>query len=236
MISALIISFYDHNYIEECIASLSFVDEIIVIGKIDPVVLSGIEHQNLVQFIESENLNFDFLLEKAHSKASHNWILGLEANHCISKQLAEEINEIIMNTDSTGNYKAKIRFKFMGKFLKFSGYRSSYTSLLVHKNSIKNKTTSKKLKYSIEELYLDFDRYSERQTIQAKQKAQQLYTKSKQPNLFHFLVKPLWKLKKIFLLKLGFLDGKEGFVFAYLNAFKEFKTYLFLWLMYRNIE
>ena len=58
MISALIISFYDHNYIEECIASLSFVDEIIVIGKIDPVVLSGIEHQNLVQFIESENLNF----------------------------------------------------------------------------------------------------------------------------------------------------------------------------------
>jgi len=236
MISAFVISFYDHNYIKECISSLAFVDEILIVGKIDSAVLSEIEQKNPVQFIESETLDFDFLFEKTYSKASHDWIVVLEANHCIPNQLAEEINEIVKNTDSTGNYKAKKRFKFMGEFLKFCGYRSTYISLLVHKNSIKNKTKSKKLKHPIEELYLDFDRYNERQTIKAKQEAQQLYIKNKHPNLFHFLVKPLWKLKKIFLLKLGFLDGKEGFVFAYLNAFKEFKTYLFLWLMYRNIE
>ena len=236
MISAIVISFYDHNYIKECISSLAFVDDIIIVGKIDSVVLSEIEHKNPVQFIESETLDFDFLFEKTYSKASHDWIVVLEANHCIPNQSAEEINEIVLNTDSTGNYKAKKRFKFMGEFLKFCGYRSTYISLLVHKNSIKNKTKSKKLKHPIEELYLDFDRYNERQTIKAKQEAQKLYIKNKHPNLFHFLVKPLWKLKKIFLLKLGFLDGKEGFVFAYLNAFKEFKTYLFLWLMYRNIE
>jgi len=236
MISAIVISFYDHNYIKECISSLAFVDDIIIVGKIDSVVLSEIEHKNPLQFIESETLDFDFLFEKTYSKASHDWIVVLEANHCIPVQLAEEITEIVLNTDSTGNYKVKTRFMFMGKFLKFSGYRSCYTPLILHKKSIKSKITSKKLKHSIEELYLDFDRYSERQTIKAKQKAQQLYIKNKQPNLFHFLGKPLWKLKKIFLLKLGFLDGKEGFVFAYLNAFKEFKTYLFLWLMYRNIE
>ena len=40
---------------------------------------------------------------------------------------------------------------FMGKFLKFSGYRSSYTPLILHKKSIKSKITSKKLKHSIEE-------------------------------------------------------------------------------------
>ena len=236
MISAFVISFYDHNYIKECISSLAFVDEILIVGKIDSAVLSEIEHKNPVQFIESETLDFDFLFEKTYSKASHDWIVLLEANHCIPNQLAEEINEIVLNTDSTGDYKAKKRFKFMGEFLKFCGYRSTYISLLVHKNSINNKTRSKKLKHPIEELYLDFDRYNERQTIKAKQEAQKLYIKNKHPNLFHFLVKPLWKLKKIFLLKLGFLDGKEGFVFAYLNAFKEFKTYLFLWLMYRNIE
>jgi hypothetical protein len=236
MISAFVISFYDHTYIKECIASLGFADEIIIIGKIDSVLLSEIEHKNPVQFIETENPSFDFLLEKAQSKSSHNWILGLEANQYVSKQLTEELTEIATNVDATGNYKVKTRFKFMGSVLRFSGYRASYTSLLVHKNSIKNNTTTKTLKHPINELYLDFDRYNERLTKKAKQSAQLLYQKKKQPNFFHFLWIPLWKLKTTFIFKLGFLDGKKGFIFAYLNAFKEFKTYLFLWLMYRNIE
>ena len=95
MISAIVISFYDHNYIKECISSLAFVDDIIIVGKIDSVVLSEIEHKNPVQFIESETLDFDFLFEKTYSKASHDWIVVLEANHCIPVQLAEEITEIV---------------------------------------------------------------------------------------------------------------------------------------------
>ena len=111
MISALIISFYDHNYIEECIASLSFVDEIIVIGKIDPVVLSGIEHQNLVQFIESENLNFDFLLEKTFSST-----------------LYQEIREVI-----------RLAWRFWGVFARFRGdhaYLGLCCNLEVWKNIV----------------------------------------------------------------------------------------------------
>jgi len=236
MISAIVISFFDHSYIKECIASIAFVDEIIIVGKIDPTVLSEIQHTHPVQFIESEYIDFDFLLEKGSSKASHNWIVGLEANHCISNQLAEEITEIAMNPDSSGNYKAETRFNFMGKLLKFSGYRTRYTSLLFHKNSLGTKIAAKKLKSPIEELYIDFDRYNERLTTKAKLRAQDLYINKIRPNFFHFSWNPLWELKKIFIFKLGFLDGKEGFVFAYLKAFEEFKTYLFLWLMYRNIE
>ena len=232
MISALVISFDDYNYTKECISSLNFVDEIIIVGKIDQDLRCKIKHKNTVQFIESESQDYNVLLKKA----SHEWIIRLEANHYISKPLAEEITKITLNADLESNYKVKTRFKFMGKTLKFSGYRSSYASFLFHKNSITNKKAAKKLKNPIEELYLDFDRYNEWLTKKAKQKASVLYTNKRHPNFFNFLCIPLWKLKQTFIFKLGFLDGKEGFVFAYLNAFKEFKTYLFLWLMYRNIE
>ena len=236
MISAIVISSYDHDYLKECIASLAFVDEIIIAGKMDPSVLSKIKHKKSVRFIESEHHDFDVLLKKASSKASHKWIICLEANLYISDLLANEVTEIATNADSEGNYKAKTHFKFMGNVLKFSGYRNSYTSFLFHKNSITNKKAAKKLKHPIEELYLDFDRYNKRLTKKAKQKASVLYNNKRHPNFFNFLFNPLWKLKQTFIFKLGFLDGKEGFVFAYLIAFKEFKTYLFLWLMYRNIE
>jgi glycosyltransferase involved in cell wall biosynthesis len=89
---------------------------------------------------------------------------------------------------------------------------------------------------SFKEKYLDFDSYNERLTKKAKQRASELFARKKRPNFFHLLWKPLWELKVNFVFKIGFLDGKEGFVFAYLKAFEEFKTYLFLWLMYRNIE
>jgi len=236
MISAIVISFYDHDYLKECIASLAFVDEIIIAGKMDPSVLSKIKHKKSVRFIESEHHDFDVLLKKASSKASHKWIICLKANLYISDLLANEVTEIATNADSEGNYKAKTHFKFMGKALKFSGYRNSYTSFLFHKNSITNKKAAKKLKHPIEELYLDFDRYNERLTKKAKHRARMLFIYKKRSNFLNFLWNPLWILKKTFFIKLGFLDGKEGFVFAYSNAFKEFKTYMFLWLMYRNIE
>ena len=236
MISAIVISFYDHSYLKECLASIAFVVEIIIVGKIDEAVLSEIQQTYPVQFIESRAVDFDFLLEQANSEASHDWIMGLEANQFVSNQLSQEITEIASNADSGGNYKLKTRFNFMGKLMKFSGYKTRYTSLLFHKNSLSTKAATKKIKNPIEELYLDFDRYNERLTQKAKLRAEYLYGLKKRPNFFYFSWNPLWTLKKIFFLKLGFLDGKEGFIFAYLNAFKEFKTYLFLWLMYRNID
>ena len=236
MISAIVISFYDHDYIKECIASIAFVDEIIIIGKVDQVVLSEIQQTYPARYIESRAVDFDFLLKQASSEASHDWIIGLEANQSVSNQLSQEITEIALNNGFRENYKLKTRFNFMGKLMKFSGYRTSFTSFLFHKNSLGIKAATKKLKNPIEELYLDFDRYNERLTQKAKLRSEYLYGLKKRPNFFHFSWNPLWTLKKIFFLKLGFLDGKEGFIFAYLNAFKEFKTYLFLWLMYRNID
>ena len=236
MISAIVISYFDHSHIKECIASINFVDEIIITGKIDPTVLSEIQHTRAVKFKESRFIDFNFLLKRASLEASHDWIIGLEANQSVSVQLAEEINEIAMNTDSSRNYKAKTHLNFMGKLLKFSGYRTCYTSILFHKNSLGTKIAVKKLKGPIEELYLDFDRYNEQLTKKAKLRAYDLFIKGKRPNFFHFSWNSLWELKKIFIFKLGFLDGKEGFVFAYLKAFEKFKTYLFLWLMHRNIE
>lgn len=236
MISALVIFFDDYSYIEECISSLDFVDEIIIVGKIDQDLRSKIKHKNTVQFVVSESLESNVLLMEARSKASHEWIIEFEADHYISNPLAEEITKIASNADSEGIYKVKTRFNFMGKLLKFSGYRTLSTSFLFHKNSIANKRATKKLKHPIEKIYLDFDHYNERLTEKAKQKARVLYNNKRYPNFFNFLFNPIWKLKQMFIFKLGFLDGKEGFVYAYLNAFKEFKTYLFLWLMYRNIE
>ena len=85
-------------------------------------------------------------------------------------------------------------------------------------------------------MYLDFDSFSQRTTQIAKRKAFKLYSKKVKPNMIDFIWKPFWTLKKECVFNLCILDGKQGFILAYLRAFMQLKTYLFLWLNYRNLE
>jgi len=236
MISAIVISFSDHNYIKDCIASLAFVDEVIIVGNIDPIILLELKHHQPIQFVNSEAVDLDQLYKQASLKTTHDWILGLEANHCISKQLSQEIMEARLKTNSKEGFKVKIEYSFMGKLMKFSGYKTSYTTLLFHKKLHNSNAVTRKLKHPIKELYKGFDSHNERLNKKAKLSAKLLYAKNIRPNFIHFLCKPVWEFKTNYIFKLCVLDGKEGFIFAYLKAFNTFKTYLFLWLLYRNLE
>ena len=236
MVSAIVFSFNDHKYVKDCISSLSFVNEVIVIGKIEQSVLSEIQCPFPVRYIESEFTGFHQLTKEAIKNVSYKWIVAIEANHCISKYLSQEIIKIVSDEKSSGIYNVKTRFNFMGKSMQYSGYRTSSSPLLWQLTVNYKTTPSKAFKNLIDEIYLDFDSYNGRLTEKAKQRARELFINQKRPFFLYFFLKPFCKLIINYVFKLGLLDGKEGFVFAYIKAFQEFKTYLFLWLMYRNLE
>ena len=118
MISAIVISFNDHKYLKDCIASVSFANEILVVGKIEQTVLSEIQDSSPIQYVESESVDFHQLTKQASEKASHKWIITLEANRSISKSLSQEIIEIATNAPASGVYNVKTRFNFMGKWMR----------------------------------------------------------------------------------------------------------------------
>lgn len=234
MISAVVISFNDEAYLEACLKHLTFVHQIIVIGSLDFEVEQKLKKQFDFHFIKNEKDDLSLLFEIATPHCQHDWILGIEANMVISTDLKNEILSKIDPQKKPKIYKAKIQFDFMGKPLKFSGYRRKWTAILWPKNSrnISLAQLNSKLKTS----YLGFDIFSERTTQIAKRKALKLYTKNIKPNMIDFIWKPFWILKKECIFKLCLLDGKQGFVLAYFRAFTQLKTYLFLWLKYRNLE
>jgi hypothetical protein len=84
--------------------------------------------------------------------------------------------------------------------------------------------------------YKTFDAYNEKLTRYSKLQAEMLYRKNVRPKFYHFTLRPAWRLFHQYVIKLGFLDGREGFILAYLSAFGVFKRYLFLWTMYRKID
>jgi len=56
-------------------------------------------------------------------------------------------------------------------------------------------------------------------------KALELFNKGEKPNAFHFIFRPFYKFIANYVLRLGFLDGKEGFQICYLSAYGVYFRY-----------
>ena len=102
----------------------------------------------------------------------------------------------------------------MGKWMQYSGYRTSMSPLLYPTKVTDFKLNTNTLKHSIDEIYLDFDSYNERLTKKAKQRASELFARQKRPHFFHLLCKPLWKLKVNFVFKTWFSGRKRRLCFG----------------------
>jgi glycosyltransferase involved in cell wall biosynthesis len=248
MISALAITYNEEEHIERFIKSLSFADEIIIVdsNSTDKTVEIAKRHNAKIF-----NRNFDhFSAQKnfALNQASHEWIIFFDLDEIISEQLADEIkSKIAIDTNVTA-YKVKRNFYFMGKHMQYSGFQNDaivrvfkksychYGDDFVHE-TLEVKGTFETLKNTSDHYtYKTFDSYNEKLTGYSKLQAERLYHKNLRPKYFHFVIRPFWRFFHQYIIKFGFMDGKEGFILAYLSAFAVLKRYLFLWTMYRKID
>jgi len=248
MISALAITYNEEANIEKFILCLSFADEIIIVdsNSTDNTVSLATElgAKVLVRDFDNFSNQKNFALQQANNE----WVVFFDLDETISKELAEEIKSTIKNPKNTDAYMVKRNFYFMGKHIKYSGFqndtvvrvfkksKAKYSSNLVHE-TLEVDGDIGKLKHKCNHYsYKGFDHYNNKLTQYSKLQAQSLYNKNVRPNLYHFLVRPCYRFWHQYLIRLGFLDGKEGFILAYTSAFSVFKRYLYLWTMYRNIE
>lgn len=248
MISAIAITYNEEEHIERFIKSLSFADEIIIVDSNSTDRTVAMAEQLKTKVYKRAFDNFSSQKNYALEKANYEWIVFFDLDELISEELASEIKTKIDSAPDTSAFKVKRNFYFMGKHIRYSGFQNDavvrvfkkskcdFGNNLVHEK-INVTGTTKLLKNSSDHYsYKTFDSYNEKLTHYSKLQATALYRQQVRPKLYHFLLRPFWRLIHQYIIKLGFLDGKEGFILAYLSAFAVFKRYLFLWTMYRKID
>lgn len=248
MISALAITYNEESNIESYIESLSFADEIIIVDSFSTDQTVDLAKKYQVKIVQREFDNFSNQKNYAISLAKHDWIVFFDLDEKISEPLVKEIVSIINSENPLKAYMVKRKFIFMGKRLKYSGFQTDEVVRLFNKNYCKYNgnsvhetiVTSEKIgvlkNTSDHYTYKDFDSYNQKLSQYSKLQAEALYKKNVRPNLYYFLFRPWYRFMHQYFLRLGILDGKEGFILAYINAFSVFKRYIQLWLMYRKIN
>lgn len=242
-ITALALTFNEEENVKRYVESLSFADEIVFIDSFSSDKTVEIARECGVTVFQRE---FDTLANQkdfAISKASNDWITFFDLDEVVTPELSKEILEKAGNTNIQIAYSVKRKFFFFGKQIKYGEWHSDDTVKLFNKTtySLNNELTAngriKKLKSAADYYgYQSFDSYNAKLNRLSNLEATALYSKNKRPNFYHFFILPnLYFLKK-YIVKLGLLEGKEGFILCYLHSFAIFKRYLNLWLMYRKIE
>ncbi|WP_372753280.1 glycosyltransferase family 2 protein [Mariniflexile sp.] len=248
MISALAITYNEEKHIERFIKSLSFADEIVIIDSNSSDKTVEIAKAHNAKVIIRDFDNFSAQKQFALEQAKHDWVVFFDLDEDISEALATEIQEKIKVKHDVTAYKVKRNFYFMGKHMKYSGFQNdvvfrvfkkshaTFSSNPVHETLSVNGNTEVLKNTSNHYSYCTFDSFNQKLTSYSKLQAQMLYDKKVRPNFYHFVIRPFWRFFHQFFIKFGILDGKEGFILAYLNAFGVLKRYLFLWTMYRRID
>jgi glycosyltransferase involved in cell wall biosynthesis len=247
-ITALLITYNEEQHIERFIDNADYADEIIIIDSFSTDKTTEIASKNpKVKIFKRDFTNFSDQKNFALQQAKNEWVTFFDADEEITPKLKQEIIEKV-NSDSDINlYIGYHDFYYKNKKISFSGQQNVNAPRLFKKDFCKYKDSLKvheqlqytgktgKLKNKIkhhtltnEKIYLDkLNKYS-------YLRAEELYDKKLKPSLFHFYLKPAYRFFNYYILRLGILDGVEGFKLAKLHAISIKNRYIYLNEIYKT--
>lgn len=242
-ISVTIITYNEAANIGRCIGSVKAIaDEIIVLDSFSTDETASIAtslgakvfQQPFLGHIEQKNL--------AISKANFAYILSLDADEALDETLINEIVAIKSLSNPAKAYATNRYNNYCGKWINYGAWSSDVKIRFFNKDFgtwgglnphdkivLKEGINAEKLKGKI--LHWSYTSMAEHQgkiERYAEIAAKAYQQKGKSSSTFKIIFSPIFRFIRDYLFKLGFLDGKYGFIIARLTAKEVYLKYLLL--------
>ena len=228
-LSIVIITKNEEKFIFDALKSAIFADEVVILDSGSEDQTCNIAKKIGARVEQQAWLGFGAQKNKAVELADNDWVFVLDADERITPELRDEIISTLKNPQFDGYRIARLN-NFFGKYIKTCGLYPDYSIRLFNRNKGKFNDVavheSVQMSGSVSTLnnhmiHLAYETIDEFRTKQKKYA--DLSTKKK--NMLKALISPLWTFFKLYFLKLGFLDGWQGFIIAKLYAQYTFWKY-----------
>jgi glycosyltransferase involved in cell wall biosynthesis len=241
-ISVVIITKNEAHIIANTLQSLQgLTDDIVIVdsGSTDETVKICKQFNAVV--IETGWAGYGINKNKGINAAKNDWILSLDADEAIDEELKHTLMQLSL-PDDTEVFNIRFKNFYCNKWIRFGEWGFDKHIRLFSRKKVKwnNATVHENLNFAegvkitllkgniLHYTVNNLQEYKEKTDNYARMNAKKYFDAGKKPNLFKRYLSPAFAFLQHYIFRLGFLDGKEGFIIAKTTSRYTFLKYQYL--------
>jgi glycosyltransferase involved in cell wall biosynthesis len=247
-LSACIITYNEADRIEACLRSVSFCDEIVVVDSHSTDATRDLASALGARVIERDWPGYRTQKQFAVDAATNDWVLCLDADERVGERLRVEIEAArASGFASYAGWSVPRITDYFGRFLRhgnaypdrltrlFDRRRGRWVGHEIHENTRVEGRVGRMRGHLEHFSYRNLADHQARMQRYAALMASALYGSGQRCGLGKVLLNPQWRFVRGYVLRLGFLDGWRGLVFALIEANYVRRKYLQLYAMGKGL-
>lgn len=241
-ISACIITRDEAGNIADCIRSLSFADEIVVVDSESTDATREIARSLGARVLEQPFLGHVRQKQLAIERAAHDWVLCLDADERVAPELARAIESVLESSDGdVAGYEVARHTFYLGRFIDHGGWwpewrlrlfdrrRGRWTGEDPHDRVEVSGKTARLAGELTHFNYRDLSHHVAKIDSYSGIISARRATAGARASLVALVLRPPLRFLRMYVARGGFRDGTAGFIVAWMGAFYVFLKHAKLW-------
>jgi len=240
-ISVTIRAFNEERNLRECLESVSWADEIVVVDSDSTDNTVAIAREFTDRVIIQSWLGHIGQSQFATDRTSNLWVLHMDADERVTPGLRDEILGLDLVNSPYDAYEMPRRHFFMQQWINHSAWYPDYKIRLFRKDrckwggyaphdEVKVKGRKKKLRNDIlHYIYRDIAHFAATKNAYSTLTSEDHYKNGKRARIIDFTLRPLYAFLYRYFVRLGITDGIAGFTISVMEAHAVFMKYIKLY-------
>ncbi len=240
-ISAVIITKNEEANIIQCLESLkNIVAEILIIDAFSTDKTVEFAQRLGAKVVQKEWVGYSQNKNYGNQLAAHDWILSIDADEVLSEALKNNIHTLQL--DENHIYSINRLNNYCGQWIKYCNWHPDWKNRLFHRKTAKWQgdfvheqlifpTNIKIIRLAGLLYHYSYQNSADHwQRIEkyAQLSAQQLFQDGKKATFIKLWMAPVARFLRTYFLKLGFLDGKAGWIISIRTGYLVYRKYRLL--------
>jgi glycosyltransferase involved in cell wall biosynthesis len=175
---------------------------------------------------------------RALDLATSDWVLSLDADERLTPELRSEISAALANPGHTTCFAIPRLSWYCGRFIRHSGWNPDYVDRLfqrgtarfsddlVHERLIPSGSVVKLKNHMLHYSFMNYSQVLQKIDRYSSASAEQAFAKGKRSSTLAAIGQGVWSFFRTYFIRLGFLDGPQGFSLALANAQGSYYRYM----------
>lgn len=241
-LSVYIICFNNEDKIKDCLESVKWADEIVVLDSYSTDKTVEICRKYTDKIFEQEFVGFGKLRNIALAHTTYDWILSVDTDERVTPEFKAEILKKLADGPEQDAYYVPRLSHFLDVRIRHCGWypdyrqpqffnkkKMRYKEQMVHETYELNGTIGYMKEHILQFPFFTLDQFLGKMERYSTLRAIEMAKDGKKFKVHQLILNPISMFLRMYVFKLGFLDGKEGFILSLLYSYYTLIKYVKLW-------